>query len=224
MDFLSLLLPLLTGGAGALTNRQQETNSNTASQGTSSGTQGQSGTSTINGSTNPILDPDAAALKTSLASQYMKMLTPDIGGIASKGLSAIRDTTKAGVSSLKNFLSSRGLSNTAGASIGATNVLNQGLDNANEFQAQLPQMQFDNLLKSLGQAGSFFSSIPTGQNTSQTGGTSSTGWNSNANSNTSETHGVQPGNPAGGGLTGFASAMAQLYGQGAYNNAGGKKP
>lgn len=217
-----LLIPLITSLApaiaGLFSNRRPEQQTqNSSSTGTSSQTTNQSGTSSS--TSTPNLDDATMGFRDQLMKAYAQMIgqDTDLSGFQSQGLKQISDATNRSVGNLNNFLASRGIANTEGAAIGATNLINNGATQANAFKASIPQMALDNLLKKLQSAGGFFSSIPVGQTTTGTNSMSGTSNGTQTENRSGQTTG-SPADPLGGFITGAASGVAQYGNQQFQNN------
>lgn len=217
-NLLKFILPALGGVGGSLANRPQTTNQSTNQNASGSTTNTSSGATIGSSTSTPNLDPDAEALKNRLTQQYMGLSQPNLGGMYNNLLKGIGDDTRSAAGGLGNFLASRGLGSTAGAGIGFGNILRGGLDRQLQASQQLPQLQFDNLLKSLGQSSNFFSAIPTGQTSTTDNSFNHLGLGSSEQQSQGNTQSTTQGNQAAGFLGNFTSILANLFGQGAFNN------
>lgn len=210
---ISAALPWIVSGISALgglfgnrKNTQQQTQQNQS-------------TGLQYGSTNvtPTYDPANNILRDKVIGGYEDLLNedPDLSGYSTQGFQNIQQASDARSRSLQNILASRGINN-APASLFARIQNESGrLSDAASFYNQLPLLRRQLREETLGRAGQFQASIPTG--TSSNFSTTSSGESSGTGTST------DPGNLLGGGLGGLGSALAFLLGRGAFGQLPGGK-
>ena len=132
-DWMKFLLPILSGGAGALSNRP----------------------STITTTQNPNLPKDAQDLRGNIVSQYQGLLNqdPNLSGYESSGLSQINQGFEDQRKTLEGNLAARGITGPA-AETAMQNLENQRFSQGTQFRNQIPllqtQMKSDILGKAMG--------------------------------------------------------------------------
>jgi hypothetical protein len=184
--------------SGIFGNRKQET------QQTSRQESHQDSTST------PNFDSESNYLKNFLINSYLDRLQDngDDYWNAQKrtGLQNLNRAEDNSNNILRQFMTSRGLGLTgAGASMAGQSAVTGQFNKAN-FLNQIPILRDQRQQENLTGASRFFSTIPYGMNSTQHGTQNTVGT------------GTQPGNMMGGGFTGLAASLAQLYGMGAFGN------
>lgn len=170
------------------------------------------------GQTHTELNPLAGAGYNTLAAQYQKMLgqDPDLKGYEANQFSDINRQAGQLGEAQQGLLASRGV--TGPAALNAqTGLDNQAFAQKIGIHNQIPLLAQQMQQNLMGQAGGFFSGIPTDQYT--------TGYSSGSSeeNQTGESTGsqTQPGNMLGGMFGGMGNLLAFLYGRGAF---GGAKP
>jgi len=119
-DWMKFLLPILSGGAGALSNRP----------------------STITTTQNPNLPKDAQDLRGNIVSQYQGLLNqdPNLAGYESSGLSQINQGFEDQRKTLEGNLAARGITGPA-AETAMQNLENQRFSQGTQFRNQIPLLQ-----------------------------------------------------------------------------------
>jgi hypothetical protein len=134
------------------------------------------------------------------------------GGYQTNGLNTINAGADASQRAIENILAARGLGRT---SAGATSFLGNQINRVNQGSSlinSIPLLADERRRASLNDAAAFWKGLPVGQTTTGT--------------QVSTTKGVatQPGNMLGGGLTGLGTALAGLYGEGAFGGEPANRP
>jgi hypothetical protein len=215
--FIPALISGVAGLAGGLLNKPKTVTQNQNS--TTNTNSDQSANQSLNAT--PTYDPMQLAMRNYLLGQYFQRSQPGqvdslVKGYVNSGVNNINDSASTNEQVIKNMLASRGLSysGAAGTSLGMAESNRIGQISALRNSAPLigDNLQRQNLTDFSG----FLSGLPTGQ--------SSVSDAYSQNHSSSHTEGVgtatDPGNVAGGAVSGLGSSLAYLYGKGAF---GGKK-
>ncbi len=139
-DWMKFLLPILAGGAGALSNRPSTT----------------TGTS----STTPNLPQNAQDLRSSIIGQYQDLLgkDPNLSGYESSGLNQINTGFDEQRKALEGNLAARGITGPA-AETAMQNLENQRFSQGTQFRNQIPLLQTQMKQNILGSALSGFTGL-----------------------------------------------------------------
>lgn len=211
--FLPAIGSLASSLLGGIFGNQKQTSTINQTQ-----TQNQNQTGASTGQNTPVYDPITETVRNTLLNYMQQQLfsDPNMSGYTSQGLAANNAASAARTRNLNFILSARGL-NTSPVATGAL-INEQGQRasaNAGLLQ-QVPLLAEQIRQQKLNQFNSFFSSLPVGQK--QDTSSASSGYSSGNVSGTS-TGPYNPANPLAGGFSSLGTALAGLYGAGAF---GGK--
>lgn len=219
----AFLLPaLMTGlsaiGGGLLNKPQTQTQSGVSDSTSNSTTHG---TSNIDQSTTPTYDPLQLKMRDFLMSQFFNRQNPNsinnlVQQSIGQGTNAINEGAQGSEQALSAALASRGLSYSpvAGQAIGQQQ--SNRIGQITQLQGQAPMMQDQLQQQRLTDFSSFLKGLPTGTHTMGT--TTQDSNTMGTQHGTSSGTGTTQGNVMGGAFAAGASTLANLYGQGAFNN------
>lgn len=157
----------------AITNSQQQTNTNAASQGTTS--------SAAN------LGPQQQQLLQQLTQKYQQLSNPSLQGYAASQTQGINNNANLQSQAVQNAMAARGLSTSPAAGTAQAGVESQRIGAITGMQQQLPLLQNQLNVSNLGAASGFLSSIPGLLGTTQTQTGSNVGQTSQAGQTSQQT-------------------------------------
>lgn len=174
-------------------------------------TQTSESTSTFDNLTRPEYGEKESLVKDRILNELLARseADTDLSGYSALGLGNIAKGQTAKQRSLASFLQSRGLGSSPMAAHAMAGLEGERIGSQVDFLNQLPLLKRDLSRQSLGDLSSFFSSLPVA--------TRSTGTQTQKGTQTSQT----PGNMLAGGLGSGMSALAGLYGMGAFSKGAG---
>ncbi len=181
-------------------------------------------TSNINSSTQPTLSPASAALMSQLTRQYGNLAGSNVNlaPYAGQQTQNINRNSQIQSQAVQNALAARGLSTSPVAGTAEANIQANRVGQINNLQQQIPLLQNQLTLGNLGAASGFFSTLPRGSVSQQTGTQSQLGGTSQTGQTIGDTSGTstqnisqtgttnQTGNTSQGG--GIGSGIAGLLG------------
>jgi hypothetical protein len=172
----------------------------------------------------PTYDPLQLAMRNFLLNQFYTRANSGVGdqvnAYINQGVGNINNTSNTSEQAIKNLLASRGLSYSGAASTPLANAETQRISDVTNLRNQAPLLQDQLKRQNLTDFGSFLSGLPVG---STSAGTSYQ--NTQGSQHTDQTGTVtDPGNILGGAVSGAGSALAYLYGKGAFGGTKANNP
>lgn len=213
--FVPALISGISGLAGGLLNRPQEQKSSTNQTQNTNQTQ----SSSQNASSLPVYDPYQLQMRNYLLSQFYNRSNPSyinelVSSSMNNGTNAINASAAPQQQALQNALASRGLSYSGSAGTAIANQQAQRIGQITNLQAQAPLLRDSIQGNNLTSFSDFLSRLPVGTQSSGT----STGSSQGTTTGSSQTIGQSPGNILGGAVEGAGTALASLYGLGAFKS------
>lgn len=220
---MSAFIPALIAGVGALgglLGNRPKTYQQQQQQGFNqfgNQYQGFSGT----GTQTPAYDPLGENLRQALAQMYLGRAgsVPEfMRNYEATGLEGINKGAESNRAALNQILAARGLSYSPAAATALGGLESNRIGQGVAFRNQLPLVQDQLQQQRLADLSGFFSRLPYGTSTTQTG--TSTGTSSTTGSSSGTGTSTDPGNMLGGLTGGLGNLLAFLYGQGAFGGGG----
>lgn len=207
--FIPALLSGLAGVGGGLLNRPQTTKIDNTT------TTNNSSTGSVTGSSLPVYDPNQLQMRNFLINQFYNQTNPAaihglVNNTINTGVNNINDAAGPQQQALQASLAARGLSYSGAAGTAEAQQQSGRIRDIFNLQNQAPLLENQLRQGNLTSFADFFKGLPTGTATQGTSQENTTGTTHQVGTQTGS------GNVAGGAVSGAGSALALMYGLGAF--------
>lgn len=227
---MPFFIPALIAGAsalgGLLGNRKQTSQQSGSS--TTSGMQDFTGTQSneFSNLSSPVYDPQQLQMRNFLLSQFYNRTNPEtIKSITeaaiNQGVNNYNQEYQGAEQALRGNLAMRGLQYSPAGANAEAQLQNSRIGNIIGLRNQAPLLQNQLQESALTDFSNFLTRLPFGTQSSGSSFGSTSGHQSSTQNTESQGTVTQPGNMLGGLFGGLGSALAALYGQGAFQKGGG---